>query len=126
NGGNGGTVETSGPFLDVNGLRVSARAPQGAAGWWLIDPIAVTISTGASTGIGLPPNFTPVSPGANLQNADLQNALNTTTNVSVSTGPITLIPDQQGNITVNSLTAIEKTAGGDATLSLNAHNYIWI
>ena len=50
-----------------------ARAPQGTAGQWLIDPIDVTISNGASTGVSGPPNFTAAAPGANLQNTDIQN-----------------------------------------------------
>ncbi|MGB0129169.1 MAG: filamentous hemagglutinin N-terminal domain-containing protein, partial [Rhodocyclaceae bacterium] len=44
NGGNGGLVETSGHWLDVAGARVSAAAPAGVAGSWLLDPGNITIS----------------------------------------------------------------------------------
>lgn len=37
-GGDGGRIETSAYTLDTTGARVSAAAPQGSAGLWLLDP----------------------------------------------------------------------------------------
>ncbi|OYX38782.1 filamentous hemagglutinin N-terminal domain-containing protein [Sphingomonas sp. 32-62-10] len=45
-GGNGGRIETSGRYLNVNGVRGSAAAPFGAAGLWLFDPYDITIVAG--------------------------------------------------------------------------------
>jgi len=51
NGGNGGTVETSGPYLDVNGIQdVDTSAPMGQAGTWLLDPAEITITDSITTG----------------------------------------------------------------------------
>ena len=49
--GNGGLVETSGKFLDVNGIAVQAGARNGANGTWLLDPfdIEVTDALGTAT-----------------------------------------------------------------------------
>ncbi|CUI04744.1 two-partner secretion domain-containing protein [Massilia antarctica] len=44
-GGKGGRVETSGHYLDVNGIRVNT----GARGTWLLDPYDVTIGANGST-----------------------------------------------------------------------------
>ena len=38
NGGNGGSIETSGETLELNGITVNALAPNGKAGTWLLDP----------------------------------------------------------------------------------------
>jgi filamentous hemagglutinin family protein len=123
-GGNGGVVETSGLSLDVNGIRVDASAPAGLPGTWLVDPIDVTISNGATAG-GTLPDFVAGAPGANVQDSDVSAALNTGTNVSVSTNNTALLPDP-GNLTMNADAAINKTAGADVTLTLNAHNNISI
>ncbi len=42
-GGNGGAIETSGQYLNVNGIQVSTYAPQGITGIWLLDPTDITI-----------------------------------------------------------------------------------
>ncbi len=45
NGGNGGFVETSGQYLNVNGSFVDLRAPLGTTGTWLLDPTNIYIAT---------------------------------------------------------------------------------
>ena len=47
--GNGGSIETSGHMLDVDGISVSASSPHGAAGVWLLDPYNLTVSGAATT-----------------------------------------------------------------------------
>ena len=49
-GGNGGLVETSGHYLDVNGIVVKAGAPKGLAGTWLLDPFDIEIVYSGATG----------------------------------------------------------------------------
>ena len=40
-GGNGGFIETSGKYLSVAGARISAAAPRGKGGQWLLDPYSI-------------------------------------------------------------------------------------
>lgn len=127
-GGDGGLVETSGKWIDVTGLRVNASAPRGSAGNWLLDPEDLLVVNGAGTTPGLiasggpPPNAfvsssQPASMGADLIN----DALNTSTNVTLTTGATSL---DDGSIDFNA--NVTKSQGGDATLTLRAHNAILI
>ena len=50
-GGNGGLVETSGHYLDVNGIVVKAGAPKGLAGTWLLDPYDIDVVSSGGTAI---------------------------------------------------------------------------
>jgi filamentous hemagglutinin family protein len=43
--GNGGFVETSGQFLNINGASVTTAAPKGSAGHWLLDPDDFTVDS---------------------------------------------------------------------------------
>ena len=45
NGGNGGQIETSGYVLNTDGSRVTAEAPRGRAGNWLLDPYDYTLGS---------------------------------------------------------------------------------
>lgn len=92
NGGNGGRIETSGYWLDVNGIVADASAKRGTSGNWLLDPYDITISSGADTGAG----FTATADNTVINTTTLQNAL-ATTDVTVSTGGGGA---QSGNITV--------------------------
>ncbi len=122
-GGDGGFIETSGKnYLDTAGIRLSARAVEGAPGTWLLDPFSVTISTSAT--LYDPPSsgtFTPNASGANVQNSDITTLLNAGTAVTILT---TGAGAELGNITVNA--PIAKTAGGAATLTLSAAGNIFI
>lgn len=128
-GGNGGLVETSGlQMLDADG-QVDASAPQGAAGLWLLDPnnlniIALGINSnissstsGGTTTIGTTNN------SARVKGSTIQAALNGGTNVVIQTGTAGT-NSQDGNITVDAGVNILKSSGGDATLTLKAHNSI--
>ena len=126
-GGNGGFIETSGKFLDVAGARIDASAPRGSGGEWLLDPLDIGIGNSAvngSTQVTASPNFTATGTAAFVNAADIEAALNQGFNVTVSTGSDPLI-GQPGDIGFWIGTTINKTAGGDATLRLNAHNDIY-
>ncbi len=85
NGGDGGLVETSGSGISVGGIQVSANAPRGIAGQWLIDPYDVTIVHGNAAG-SLPTSlFDPIVDSI-IQDADINNALDGGSNVTISTG----------------------------------------
>jgi filamentous hemagglutinin family protein len=97
--GNGGFVETSGKKqLDFT-TPVDVSANNGKAGTWLIDPEDITIDAGKASSI--------------------ETALNAGSNVDIKTSDT---GEGEGNITVAS--AITKSDGADATLSLDAHNKI--
>ena len=65
--GDGGLIETSGHWLDVSGIKVSASASNGKPGMWLLDPTDVTISNAATS---TPPvgGFYSPAPGASASN----------------------------------------------------------
>ncbi len=51
NGGNGGSIETSGHSVDFAGITVDASATRGAAGTWLVDPTDLTVDGNAANSI---------------------------------------------------------------------------
>lgn len=123
-GGDGGFVETSGKnFLEAWGS-VNASASAGLAGLWYLDPRDVTITNitgGGAFGGGNPNVFTPTANNATVDVATINGSLNGGTSVTVTTGGTGV---QAGNITVAG--NINKTAGGDATLLLQAANDIFV
>lgn len=117
-GGDGGSVETSGHWLDVSGARVDTRAAQGRTGNWLLDPADITISSSAtSDGTISGGVFSPNSGvhAANIDVADLVAALGGN-HVTVTTQNTGVGGTGQGDIGVNA--AITWTA--PTTLTLNA------
>lgn len=108
--GDGGFIETSGKqFLNLTSTP-DASAPNGSGGTWLIDPTDITLANGGG------------AIGTNTVDVDNINAaLNRGTNVTISTS---IGGTDQGNITQNNDAPIRKTAGGDATLTLQAENDI--
>ena len=111
-GGKGGQVETSGHQVDIAGASVNAGADQGPGGLWLLDPYDYTIGT--------------------TEAATIKASLDGGTSFTLDTAssPSGTSPNQvsgasgTGHITVNS--AIAKTAGGDATLTLKAAGNITV
>ncbi|MEX0448647.1 YDG domain-containing protein [Spiribacter sp. 221] len=87
--GDGGLVETSGYSLNAESGRVDAGADEGAGGLWLIDPDDITIDQSTADGYA--------------------SALDSGTSVEVLA--------EDGKIDWDGAT-LEKTAGGDATLTL--------
>ena len=124
--GNGGQVETSGPYLSVtSAANVSAAAPHGTPGDWLLDPDNITIATGGSdpdTGQTFSTtgsvNIAPSAIVASL-NAGSPVTLQANQNITVSnfvnaTSGQTLELDAGGSIAVN---AVLEVAGGSIILS---------
>ena len=104
--GAGGAVETSGKKVQITGS-VNASSEAGKGGEWLIDPDDIEVKTRAAG-----------DPEAGSQ-ADVQtvtNSLNSGTSVTIQT------PNLTGNNDnfIKVQDAINKTAGGDATLTLKA------
>ena len=99
-GGNGGFIETSGKqTLDISGSSVTASAPQGRAGQWLLDPTDYVIDAG--------------------QAASIMASLEGGTSVKIET-----VSDgvQPGDLTIAA--PISKGSGSSATLTLTAHHDI--
>ena len=127
-GGNGGLIETSGHWLDAEGITINASSPNGKNGMWLLDPADVMITAGTTAGAfngGNPNIFSPAS-GAGSSTVDvsaLRTALETaggtdvtitTTNIGAPGSP----PSGLGNITVAS--ALTWTPTNSSTLTLSA------
>ncbi|WP_243672579.1 filamentous hemagglutinin N-terminal domain-containing protein, partial [Paraburkholderia kirstenboschensis] len=119
--GNGGFVETSGRNLNVQGV-VSAAAPNGKAGAWLIDPTNVTISTAANANEAVSGGtFTPSTNAATVNNGAINTALNAGTDVTITTASA---GTATGNIVQNAGADIIKSAGSAATLTMLADGSI--
>ncbi|MFI5447005.1 beta strand repeat-containing protein [Polaromonas sp. UC242_47] len=116
--GRGGYVDTSGKTsLDVVKVPVV-----GQGGEWHIDPLDIEIvASGPDSGVMGTNAVVSSETGARIKASTIADQLNLGTSVSITTGAATLAP---GDITVSS--AINKTLGGNAVLTLNAHNNIII
>ncbi|WP_426335828.1 YDG domain-containing protein [Pseudoduganella sp. R-31] len=106
-GGNGGFIETSAAHVaTARAVQIDASAANGQGGHWLIDPYNYTIDASAASNI--------------------VSALNVGTSVTITTQSSLAnygsTGSGSGDITVAS--AISKTAGGDATLTLRADRNI--
>lgn len=136
NGGNGGQVETSGTAVNTRlaaadgtlthrgVVDASARAAGGQSGTWTLDPYNVTISDATATVSPVNGSFVPSGPGANVNAADLSAALNSGTNVEITTGTAQT-GTEAGDIRLARDTTVTRSAGGGtATLTLRAHNDI--
>ena len=125
--GDGGKIETSGHVLDVAGVRVNASAPNGVAGIWLLDPFNLTVSGAATTATSSgtnPITYTSNSGGTIVRNTTINSALNAGTSVILTTSGTSGDGHGNGDITISS--AIAKTAGGAASLTMNAQGSIII
>jgi len=120
-GGDGGFIETSAPRFALDGIRVDASAPAGAAGTWLIDPYDVTIVDGAATGSLTSNPFEPLATST-IQDADINAVLDKGTSVTITTGTT---GDDQGDINFGSGVVIERTVGdAPVTFQLDAERAI--
>ena len=108
-GGHGGQVETSGHAVDISGASVNAGADKGQGGLWLLDPYDYTIGA---------------SEAATIKNSLDMGTSFTLDTANASAGGISGTSSSNGDITISS--AIGKTAGSAATLTLNAARNISI
>lgn len=135
--GDGGFIETSGGYLDVQ-KAADASANNGEVGTWLIDPYNITIGFSNSGSHGTYPAtilvndayfenyigtgsfdadyFYPLSSGSVLDDSVIEAALNTGTSVFVST----VSASGSGNGDITLAASINKTSGGEAVLVLDA------
>ena len=138
-GGNGGRIETSGPFLLAEPERVDASAPNGSGGEWLLDPYNITISKDPQSGV-ISPSFNNngqlfVS-SADASRVDVDDILaamglgsgekivvapSSSTDVRIATGPGN--PSEGGNITWEAGAPIDFSAS-TGNLTLDAAGYI--
>ncbi|SAK51029.1 two-partner secretion domain-containing protein [Caballeronia ptereochthonis] len=119
-GGNGGLIETSARFLDVAGATIDASALHGVGGTWVLDPYDVTIvSSTIDSGGG--PVFTPTQADTVITTGTIEGRLNSGTSVTINTGSGGA---QLGDITLEG--QIDKSAGGAATLTLDAAHSIYV
>jgi filamentous hemagglutinin family protein len=107
----GGFVETSGDVLSTTGTRVKAAE-------WLLDPYNITIAATSPSGTVYASDY---SSGADsvILASDIAANLDAGTSVTIATGAGGA---SAGDINVHA--SIAKSAGGDATLKLKAHNDI--
>ncbi|MEA3437331.1 MAG: filamentous hemagglutinin N-terminal domain-containing protein [Thermodesulfobacteriota bacterium] len=92
-GGDGGFIETSANKVSyLDGFIVTAEAPFGKGGLWLIDPASIDINQAIADGYV----------------------------TTLDAGTSVLAEADAGDVTMNSDVVIAKTAGGDATLTLKA------
>jgi filamentous hemagglutinin family protein len=106
-GGDGGFIETSAASIRFDNPTVTAAAPHGKGGLWLIDPTDITISADTCSGDNC------------MTAGQIVNTLSEGVDVTIET---VAAGDDAGNITVGA--AITKFDGPDATLTLSAHNNI--
>jgi len=101
NGGNGGQIETSGHYLNVDGIQVSTQAPKGNAGEWLLDPANITISSADANYTNVSGTFTPNSTNttSTVNNATLSTALGST-NITITTVNNGTSANSSGNINI--------------------------
>lgn len=120
--GRGGYVDTSGK----NSLDVVNVPTVGQGGEWHIDPFNIEIvAAGPDAGVMGTNAIVSNETGARINAATIVAQLDAGTNVSITTGTGNPALDMvHGDITVSA--AINKTAGGDAALTLNANNNIII
>lgn len=108
-GGNGGRIETSGHFLDVEGIAISTAAPRGTVGEWLIDPYNITISS-YSSGTGW---SNPYTPGIDsVISASTVNSALGSSNVIISTG----IAEGASSGWIDVTNGLSWSSGNDLTL----------
>ncbi len=119
-GGNGGFIETSGKYLNVNRAQITTYAYHGQSGTWLLDPLDIIIDS-ADNNVTSSSPFTPTGTASTIDVATIRAALLSGSVVIDTTG--TSGPEN-GDITVNS--DIVLPLGGIGNLTLNAAGNIYI
>ncbi len=121
NGGNGGKIETSGHYLNVDDIQVSSQANAGQSGDWLLDPYNITITNDATAQSGTGTTYIPTSAGnasftsaqtSTIQASKIGTALGFG-NVTITTGGTTGDGNGYGDIRI--LSAISWGSSNDLT-----------
>ncbi|GBG12758.1 uncharacterized protein NMK_0291 [Novimethylophilus kurashikiensis] len=132
-GKNGGFIETSGHYLNVEGVNISAKGLDGNAGTWLLDPTDVTIihaTTANDTNLyGGFSTFQPQAGSSSTVISDftLNNAINGNTNVTLTTQPFdNAVGTGNGDITFAGDVVLSKSSGATfgTTLAISAYRDI--
>jgi trimeric autotransporter adhesin len=113
NGGSGGSIETSAANFNLaSDAHITAAAPQGKAGTWLVDPTDLTIDSAAATTI------------SNTLNGGTSVTEQTTSTGATGVGTQTSGSSDPGDIIVNAGTTAISWSNAAATLTLQAYNGI--
>ncbi|MEL5849838.1 MAG: filamentous hemagglutinin N-terminal domain-containing protein, partial [Candidatus Igneacidithiobacillus chanchocoensis] len=116
NGGNGGTIETSGHEVNVaSTAKIDTSAASGKAGQWTIDPVNFVIGTGNNANIS-PSTLESALASGNVTLSTTASGTNCTGASCTTTGL-----GSNGNINVNG-----SVSWGSHTLTLSAYNNIFI
>ncbi len=127
----GGKIETSGDVVRLGNVNISAAGETGKAGEWLIDPLDVVVSDTQPAGydpadsLALS-NDTTSNQKSWVKTQTLENSLNKGTSVTVEAREKNGVASITVDAKQGSDKAIEKTAGGNATLTLKADRNITI
>jgi filamentous hemagglutinin family protein len=110
--GTGGRIETSGHVVNTDGIAIDASSALGNGGLWLLDPYDYTIGSTQAGYIS-----TALTAGTSV-------TITTASATNTETGNTITGTSSNGDITVSS--AITKSGGGTATLTLRADRNITI
>ena len=132
-GGDGGLVETSGlRHLSITGLRTDTTAARGKTGTLLLDPAniiigAVADADGAGTGVDVGAlGVDPAAPVVTLDAGTYAGGTSKLTADAIATLLATTSVSLAATTDITIDTKIEKTAGGDQSLTLSAGRDIWL
>ena len=111
--GQGGKIETSGYFLNVDSIKVDTSSIFSNSGLWLLDPYDITISSSSSSGTSYADTFE-AGAASNIDVSVINSSLDAGNNISITTGTT----GSGGDITVTS--AISSSGIGSFSLTANS------
>lgn len=135
-GGNGGFVETSGKFLDVNGSQVVTAAINGDAGTWLLDPTNIYIAddlasalaagmTGSNTSANsFSGSFPQTAAAAGAVQDSLLTVATLTAALTNGSGNVIVTTTNGAGTGLGNITVVNGFTTGSTSLTLNADNNI--
>jgi filamentous hemagglutinin family protein len=112
-GGDGGSIETSGHWLDVSGININAGAPNGKRGTWLLDPADVTITGAVDSGgsySGVNPYVFAPNPGTSASNVNVTTITTALLSTDVTITTANTSGSGSGNISVDAAISWDRSA----------------